>query len=179
MNYWINTDGKQLGPLSVAEIADLDFDPANTYVWRTGMNGWKLIGEVEELANLARQKSLQPRKIEQPVDESEIPEIPRIPEIPVAPIPAEPRRPLRRQAMAEPEPAEAPTPCTWAAVAVTILCCHIFGLIALFFAYRTAKHNAEGNLREACRSHFNAELWVIISVIAGMFTVPIEIMAML
>ena len=51
MQYWINQEGVQAGPVTREELEKMNITP-NTYVWRSGLADWKKIGDVPELADL-------------------------------------------------------------------------------------------------------------------------------
>lgn len=53
MKYWINIDGIQRGPLSYEELAEMTFNPEETYVWYNGLDDWHKISDVAELGELA------------------------------------------------------------------------------------------------------------------------------
>ena len=48
MQYWINQEGVQAGPVTREELEKMNITP-NTYVWRSGLADWKKIGDVPEL----------------------------------------------------------------------------------------------------------------------------------
>ena len=51
MQYWINQEGVQAGPVTREELEKMNITP-NTYVWRSGLADWKKIGDLPELADL-------------------------------------------------------------------------------------------------------------------------------
>lgn len=53
MKYWINIDGIQQGPLSYEQLAEMKFNPEDAYVWHNGLDDWRKIGDVPELAQIA------------------------------------------------------------------------------------------------------------------------------
>lgn len=52
LQYWINQNGAQSGPYTIEQLQGMSFDTNNTYVWHKGMDGWKRIDKVPELAGL-------------------------------------------------------------------------------------------------------------------------------
>ncbi len=78
MQYWINNNGVQAGPVSLDELKNMQITP-DTYVWRSGMDDWEKIGDVPELRDMLAGKA--------PLIEP-VPEITPEPEV-VAPEPVE------------------------------------------------------------------------------------------
>lgn len=56
LQYWINRDGQQQGPYSYDELKNVEID-AGTWVWCSGMDDWKKIVDVPELASLAKRSA--------------------------------------------------------------------------------------------------------------------------
>lgn len=51
MQYWINNNGVQAGPIEAEDLAKMQIT-RDTYVWRSGMEDWEKIGDVPELAGV-------------------------------------------------------------------------------------------------------------------------------
>ncbi len=52
MQYWVNINGKQSGPINRQQLADMVTDVQNTYVWHQGLENWLPITEVADLADI-------------------------------------------------------------------------------------------------------------------------------
>ena len=52
LQYWINQNGTQSGPHTIEQLESMALDKAHTYVWHKGMDGWKRIDKIPELAHL-------------------------------------------------------------------------------------------------------------------------------
>ena len=52
LQYWINQNGTQSGPHTIEQLESMTLDKAHTYVWHKGMDGWKRIDKIPELAHL-------------------------------------------------------------------------------------------------------------------------------
>lgn len=51
MQYWINNNGVQAGPVTLEELKNMHISP-DTYVWHSGMDDWEKIGDLPELRGL-------------------------------------------------------------------------------------------------------------------------------
>ena len=178
MHYWININGKQSGPILPQEIANLDFDPQTTYVWTTGMPNWQPIANVPELENIVRQKALQPKPVQPaPVDDEQIPEIPAENHTQFV------RQPLwndapRQQQQQSPDEKPLWVP-LWPAILVTVLCCHIVGILAIVWSVKASRNIERGNIPAAKSDIKFAEIMVIMAVMLGLFTMPFEVLSLL
>ncbi len=52
MQYWVNINGKQSGPINRQQLAEMVTDAKNTYVWYQGLENWLPITEVADLADI-------------------------------------------------------------------------------------------------------------------------------
>jgi hypothetical protein len=58
MQYWINQNGTQAGPVTREEIEKMNVDP-NAYVWRSGLNDWVKISNFPELSDIFDKKEAE------------------------------------------------------------------------------------------------------------------------
>lgn len=65
--YWINQNGVQAGPLTLEELRQMSLT-ADAYVWRSGLDDWVLVTELDELAG---ELVLQAKPVPEPVREAE------------------------------------------------------------------------------------------------------------
>ena len=69
IQYWINQDGEQTGPLTIDQLELMTLSE-KSYVWSAGFDDWKPIGEVEDLSHLLPTSSaIPPLPIEPAVNE--------------------------------------------------------------------------------------------------------------
>lgn len=96
LQYWTNKDGEQSGPFSYDELKQQPLD-SDTWVWCSGMDDWKKIVDVPELAALAQQSAAEPQEPAEP--EPEVTEVQQ---------PAEPEAAQEPEEEQVPEQAEQP-----------------------------------------------------------------------
>ncbi len=148
MNYWIIHNGLKLGPMSLEQVRAMNLSP-ETPVWRTGMPDWATACDFPELA-----------------DTLAIPHIPPTP----APLAATPCEPMPEQVRPMPSSYLA-----WSIVA-TILCCIPFGIVAIYYASKVESRYISGNIDGAYRASDNAQLWIIVSISAGLVALPFQML---
>lgn len=187
MQYWINQDGVQAGPVSREELEKMNIGPA-TYVWRSGLADWVKIVDVPELADLIT---------------SRVAELPTPPELPagggdcataeqepqgVYEGNAVPSEDVRDEAAAEPVqtvwqqqvrsedvPECPPTNLAWAVVSI-VLCCVPVGIAALVLSLKVTSCYRAGDYAKAKRmSEWSAWL-CILSIIMGLVWSPISVL---
>lgn len=80
----------------------------------------------------------------------------------------EPQRPYYNPG-GQPEPPVEPMPKTYLlwSVIITILCCFIPGIIAIYYSATVSSKYYSGNIEGAKRASRNAQIWCIISIVAG------------
>ena len=65
--YWINQNGVQAGPMTLEELRNMSLT-ADAYVWRSGLEDWVLVTDLEELAG---EVVLEAKPVPEPVREAE------------------------------------------------------------------------------------------------------------
>lgn len=166
MNYWLIDNGLRRGPYTLQQMRELHPLPA-TPVWRPGLSDWVTASELPELA-----------------DWLTTPEIPQIPDLPTGePVqqfcqpetPVYPEHPVHTYDHM-PAPQQ-PMPRTYLALSiiVAILCCIPFGIVAIVYSSKVEPAWRRGDLTGAQRYSENAELWIIASVVIGLFLTPLQI----
>ncbi len=145
MEYWAIINQKQEGPLTLDELMALDIAD-DTPVWHMGLDGWVLASDVPEVAQ--RLKSNFVAETSPTVSE-----------------------PSPVVASAEKCP---PTYLVWAVLSA-IFCCIPFGIPAIIYASQVSTFYRNGNYEEARDRSEKAAMWVIISFVAGLVSMPIQI----
>lgn len=74
-----------------------------------------------------------------------------------------------------------PMPSTWLiwSILVTVFCCFIPGIVAIIFSSQVTSRYFAGDIEGAKRSSRNAEIWIIISVVAGVIAATLYLPFML
>lgn len=198
LQYWINQNGVQAGPVTRDELMKMSID-SSAYVWCVGMDDWKPITEVEDLAGTFAQ-AIEPDSapIAEPATATEevsptippiTPEPPATPAIPpiqqtpavvgipleqMAPATAIPAVPVQQaQANAEEKPKCPPTNLAWAIIA-TILCCLPLGVVAIFYSIRVSSAYSQGDYEKAERLSETSAWWCIGAIVGGLAFQPIS-----
>lgn len=63
VQYYVSVNGQQSGPYNIGQLQQLVLQgqlTAQTYVWKQGMNGWELAGNVAELGSLFKTSTPPP-----------------------------------------------------------------------------------------------------------------------
>ena len=76
-------------------------------------------------------------------------------------------------ASSEPMPECPPSYLVWAILS-TLCCCQIFGIIAIFFAANVKPKYNRGDYEGAKKNSERAALWVILSFVIGLVTIPLQ-----
>ena len=169
LQYWINQNGTQSGPHTIEQLESMALDKAHTYVWHKGMDGWKRIDKIPELAHLtaAPEPAAPQESTVEPIEADAITEEPH--EAPAegeasAPVPPEyvepevqvppfvPQMPPQMQQMQAPAP-ECPPTNLVAAIVCAVLCCTPLAVVAIVLAStQKPKNTANGERGSAyCR----------------------------
>jgi hypothetical protein len=156
MTYWIIIDDRQLGPLTVDEIAATGRLRHSTPVWYNGLAEWTTADNVPELASLLVPPSA-------PTPPSEVPATPTI-ETASEWVQAKPR-PVR---------AEPRSYLLWAILA-TVVCCLPIGIGAIYMSTRVSSRYSVGDYSGAHRASQATELWLIATVVGGLVSLPFQV----
>ena len=153
IQYWINQDGEQSGPLTIDQLQTMPLNE-NTYVWSAGFDDWKPIGQVPELAQLATA-----------TDE---------PAVQIPPIEPEPvtGQPIESAVVGQPYPPCPPTNMVWAIIS-TILCCIPLGIVAIIYSNKVSKKYYEGDIAAAHHYSEVSAWWCIGAIVGGIILQPI------
>ena len=188
MQYWINQEGVQAGPVTREELEKMNITP-NTYVWRSGLADWKKIGDLPELADLFTANASHAVPPELPGAEA-------TEAAKTAETAAEAYEPqteenyansqmkqngsvAHQQFAAENMPECPPTNLVWAVLSI-VLCCVPVGIAALVLSLKVTSSYRNGDYAKAQRmSEWSA--WLsIASIVLGLVWSPFSVlMAML
>ena len=153
--YWAIHNGMRIGPMSIEELIGYGINE-NTPVWRAGLADWCAAGTVPELGSLMA------------------PDIPPVPDYPptytqpwqqTPYIPDVPRR-------TEPMPN---TYLVWS-ILTMLFCCVPTGIVAIIYSSKVSSRFSSGDYDGAKRASDTAALWIIVTVVLGLVSLPFQIL---
>ena len=160
MQYWINYNGVQSGPVDLDGIKEMRLTSA-AYVWREGMSDWARITQLPELQGYYEMEVKTAEAVTgQPYQ------------------PAQPSQPVGAQPQyAEQEPTEPcpPTNFVWAILA-TVLCCIPLGVMGIIYALKVTKKYTAGDLKGAQEASETGAWWIIAAIVLGVMWRPLMFM---
>lgn len=159
MQYWINHNGVQSGPVDADGIKELALT-SRAYVWHPGLSDWVKITQVPELEGLYEVVD-EPATVGQPLQ-------------PQNTAPAQQpmnSQPVNTQPEGAPEPCP-PTNLVWAII-TTVLCCLPAGIVAIIYAMKVTNKYREGDIEGAKRASEVGAWWCIVSIILGILSMPL------
>lgn len=163
MQYWINHNGVQSGPVDLDTLKEMGLTSA-AYVWHEGLSDWVKITQLPELQGLYEmvgEPVPEPQAVTTgtPIEETTQAQI---------------GSPLQPQCSEEPLIDE-PCPSTnlvWAIVA-TVLCCVPFGIVAIVYANKVTKLYKAGDLYGAKSASETSMWWTIAAIVVGVVWRPL------
>lgn len=159
MQYWINHNGVQSGPVDADGIKELALT-SRAYVWHPGLSDWVKITQVPELEGLYEVVD-EPATVGQPLQ----PQNTAPAQQPMNP------QPVNTQLEGDPEPCP-PTNLVWAII-TTVLCCLPAGIVAIIYAMKVTNKYREGDIEGAKRASEVGAWWCIVSIILGILSMPL------
>ena len=172
MQYWINHNGVQSGPVDLDALKQMGLT-SSAYVWHEGLADWVKITQLPELQGAYIMEGSMP--------EAPVPPQPALnqsePEVvdSYQPQPAQPQQPIQPQyagqqpANAEPCP---PTNLVWAIIS-TVLCCLPAGIVAIVYATQVTNKYRAGDIEGAKRASEIGAWWCIAAIILGLILQPL------
>ena len=168
MQYWINHNGVQSGPVDLDGLKELGLTSA-AYVWHEGLPDWVKITQLPELQGLYEMvtPNVEPAAVGQPAQAQPVEPNPAVqqPEYNYQPQPA----------ATEPCP---PTNLAWAIIS-TVLCCTPTGIVAIIYALKVSNKYREGDIEGAKRASETGAWWCIATIILGILFMPLSYLFML
>lgn len=194
MQYWINHNGVQSGPMELDALKEMGLT-SSAYVWHEGLTDWVKITQLPELQGLYQmlgtpQEMAQTVETGQPVEpgvetaSSTVGESSQPASEPSQPVvesthygtsqqwqqpqAAGYQVPVQPQTSTEPCP---PTNLVWAII-TTLLCCLPAGVVAIAYAVKVQNKYREGDIEGAKRASETGAWWCIASIILFILTMP-------
>ena len=160
MQYWINHNGVQSGPVDADGIKELALT-SRAYVWHPGLSDWVKITQVPELEGLFEIVD-EPATVGQPLQ-------PQNTAPAQQPMNPQPVNTQPAEGATEPCP---PTNLVWAII-TTVLCCLPAGIVAIIYAMKVTNKYREGDIEGAKRASEVGAWWCIVSIILGILSMPL------
>ena len=189
MQYWINHNGVQSGPLDLDSLKEMGLT-SSAYVWHEGLSDWVKITQLPELQGLYEMTDAYLQQIASKVEEPVAVGEPYQPELEPEPYQPQPQQEQPYQPQPEPQPYQQPyqpqyvdqqpepvEPCpstnlVWAIIS-TVLCCLPAGVVAIVYAMKVTNKYREGDIEGAKRASETGAWWCIASIILGIILQPV------
>lgn len=161
MQYWINHNGVQHGPVDIDGMKELGLTSA-AYVWHEGLADWVKITQLPELQGMYEmvEQAAEPVVAGQSLEQQG----------------AAVQQPLGYEQQAPSEPCP-PTNLVWAIIA-TVLCCIPTGIVAIYFALKVSNKYREGDIEGAKRASETGAWWCIATIVLGILSLPLGFLMM-
>lgn len=165
MKYWIIIDNTQKGPMTLDELVAHGGVGLSTPVWHEGLSDWTTAGAIPEVA-AAITGRMQPQcppvvAGQQYVQQPYAPQ-PHVMQPEVRPVDGD-------------KPGKMPNNYLVWAILATICCCVPTGVVAIIYAAKVSPAFMRGDYAAANDASSKAELWTIISFVAGLIWAPFSI----
>lgn len=148
--------------------------PADTLCWREGLDSWIPVSEVPELAHLFAEETEKPEETDAEITTPPAPSQPVIVQAP--PISQQPQpashAPMQIKLQAVPVTCP-PTYLVWAILS-TLCCCLPCGIAAIIYASGVKTKFNGGDIEGAMKYSERAALWVILSFVLGLISLPFQ-----
>ena len=171
MQYWINHNGVQSGPVDLDGLKEMSLTSA-AYVWHEGLNDWVKITQLPELQGLYEM-------VEAPVAPQQATEVTPMLDGENGPVAEGLQVQPDQQPQVDNQPMQqvAPPPCpstnlVWAIVA-TVFCCVPFGIMAIVYANKVTKLYTAGDFYGAESASETSMWWTIAAIMAGVVWRPL------
>lgn len=152
--YWLATaEQEKIGPLTFDElIASPHFGP-DVRIWRQGLTSWVKASQLPELANFFGSAPTEVVEIE---------------DVPVAVAAA---ANVGQSAECDSRPERPRSYLGWG-IAALILCCMIPAIVSVIYSTFVSSRYADGDYEGARRASETAEMWLLVSIVAGIVELP-------
>lgn len=173
MKYWIIIGNVQKGPMTLEELASQPGVDYSTPVWHEGLADWTTAGALPEVTaaiasrfqqNCAPQQPYGQQPYNQPYGQQ-------------APCGQQAyfSQPSAPQMPGQPDAPKMPSNYLALAIITTICCCIPTGIVAIIYASKVSPAYMRGDYAAAAEASSKAELWVIISFVAGLIWAPFSV----
>lgn len=172
MQYWINHNGVQSGPMDLDALKDMGLT-SEAYVWHEGLDNWVKITQLPELQGLYETVVGTPMEPQATI-ESATPDTPQQPmDVPVQQQqqPVQPYQPQQTEEQPATEPCP-PTNLVWAII-TTVLCCIFPGIVAIIYSTKVTSKYRQGDIEGAKRASETSAWWCIAAIILGILSMPL------
>lgn len=171
LRYFAMIDGERRGPFTLDQLVEAGVTP-ETYVWCKGMPDWVQAREDGEICRYFRRRIFDRMHPQAPPPPTAA-DAPQ--EDPLADIPLGFRRIVRRSGELPQKPAEPvehehvvpPRSRLIDAIMVTLLCCPLTGIVAIYFAYKTNELWLKNQRNESYDMARKAKMWIGITIFLG------------
>jgi hypothetical protein len=174
MQYWINHNGVQSGPVDLDGIKEMGLT-SRAYVWHEGLSDWVKITQLPDLQGLYEMVPEDAVQAAQGTEQTAT-------ETSSGAVVGQPYQPQQQygahQPQYEQQPVTEPCPPTnlvWAIIA-TVLCCIPAGIVAIYYALKVTNKYREGDIEGAKRASETGAWWCIAAIILGIIFMPIQSM---
>lgn len=156
VQYWLATaQQEKIGPLTLDELSASPHFSPDVRIWRQGLTSWVKASELPELARYFA--------TEQDIVEVET--------VAMAEIEPAPTYEAYTDAVEESRPERPRTYLGWG-IAAIILCCMVPAIVAVIYStFVTSRYN-DGDYEGARRASETAEMWLLVSIVAGIVELP-------
>lgn len=165
MQYWINHNGVQSGPVDVEGLKSMALT-SRAYVWHEGLSDWVKITQLPELQGLYEmvdEPAVQGQPLEAATQQSTSASAATTWQS------AQGNERIQEPASQEPCP---PTNLVWAILAC-VFCCIPFGIVGIIYASKVSKCYFAGDLVGAKRASETGAWWIIAAMVIGVVWRPI------
>lgn len=166
MQYWINHNGVQSGPVDIEGLKAMGLT-SRAYVWHEGLSDWVKITQLPELQGLyemAETPAVQGQPLETATQQSA-----SAPAATTWQQPVQGNERIQEPAAQEPCP---PTNLVWAILAC-VFCCIPFGIVGIIYANKVSKCYLAGDIYGAKRASETGAWWIIAAMVVGVVWRPI------
>lgn len=146
MQYWINHNGVQSGPVEPEALQQMGLT-SEAYVWHEGLSDWVRITQVPELQGMYEMAS-QPVTVGDPIQQPQ------------------------QYGSAQPAEPCPPTNMVWAVLA-TVLCCSPLGIVGILNAKKVSKLYLAGDIEGAKKASNTGAWWIIAAITLGILWRPL------
>lgn len=164
MKYWIIINDTQIGPVDLDWLTHVQGFGPDTPVWREGLAEWTTAAQLPETAALLDAASAS-SPLRRNADGRPDPYVSTAGQYTYAPGSPQPTT----------EPPMPPNRLVWAILA-TLCCCLPTGIIAIIYASKVSPLYMRGDYEGSRSAAEKAELWVIISFVAGLIWAPFSVL---